>query len=288
MDNKESLREWTFVGVFALSRLVIHSVRPFLYDPRLPYGWAFPLQYAHIGNWLAQGMTAGMPLPWVMRFFEFIYMGMTLATASLMNEIMVSLGVSRKVRTGTLYAYIFWFGTIQSETWFYYPHGLALVLMFMIWELSRGQRISVWVTGIGVMLYRTLYNPLLIFTPIGKLCAHNMTRYMPDYGVAGGYLLAVLNAVFIFFSFTANQYFSHFKAGSFWINSLILTMFWFALEGYWNKKTPNLLPIESFSIILMVYTLIVSILIGFNEANYYRLPIDPLIWMGLGLWVDRG
>lgn len=64
-------------------------------------------------------------------------MGMTLGIAWMMSEVMKGYEMADRLRWVVLFAYVLWFGTIQSETYFYYTQPLTLMLVGMMYFLTE-------------------------------------------------------------------------------------------------------------------------------------------------------
>jgi hypothetical protein len=293
-----------FIAIFALSRLLIHVYRPFLV-----YGGAFhftiPLQYSNLGTPLAQLFGS--------RFFEGIWMLMTLANAWMMNEVMEMEGVLPLYRAIALYGYIFWFGTIQAETYFSYTQPMSLMVTAMVYYWICSDAASLFVIGLCIMATRSMYNPFsyhggnnLGFTfyyttcfirahtgiglPWAMVCDHTkswaVVRWclMQDLRHPLLYLQSVAHAAYTFFSLTARYPF-HVQPAFNWVRDVavqpvILALFILGVRGWFKLWGPGdcVLPLA-----FIFWTLFMSVCISLGEGNYYRIPIEPLLWIGIAL-----
>lgn len=337
--------------VFFLSRLWIHAVRPFrLVGSWTPIRFILPLQYANLGNVLLRWF----PYVWVSRFWEAVFMAMTLGIAWMMSEIMKGYEMADRVRWAVLFAYILWFGAIQSETYFYYTQPLTLMLAGATYLVANDEDTLFVLTCLGVVLARSMFHALIWFYPMAMFAERkkwatlalavalvpyfwnwhyhgvftgamiqgcnayvSTTHYARTHGVPGlptdfawdwrncrevmryvwttnlhhpfYYLEGVANSAYIFFGFTANVF-------VFKIKQLILAVilgagYVLALNGYAEgpgKRSDGTIHMESFfAAYTMMYVFMVVALMGLGEGNYYRLPVEPFVFIGLGLWAQR-
>lgn len=103
------------------------------------------------------------------------------------------------------------------------------------------------------------------------------------------YLEGVANSVYIFFGFTANVFRFSLRQS---VTTLLLAAGYFmAINGYAEgpgKLADGGTHLDSiFAFYTLIYVFVIVALMGLGEGNYYRLPVEPFVFIGLGLWVQR-